>query len=298
MIYYKVKNNYFKLKDWFINLFLNVRLWYFINLKNKKFINVNNDIKKEGWELTFNDEFDEGKLNKKKWRTDNYFGLRYHPINITEKSEAPDVYYGNNMFVFENSIMKQKTEYNPIKIKHVDWKGVDWGDYKIKYRAGQIDSSLFFKQRYGFFEIRSKITEEPGHWPAFWLASTYSWPPEIDVYEIFTGNKKGLNIFESNLHWGDINNKKDKPIKHKVLNVSKDFNIYGLEWNRKKIKFYYNNILVRVVSDLNIIKEFKFPMHIIIGTGVDVRNGRGLENAKFPAYHEIDYVRAYKKRKE
>jgi hypothetical protein len=227
---------------------------------------------------------------------DNKYWLRWDiPSNITEKNTAPDMYYADDAFDFENSIMKQKVEKIPTEIHYVDWDGRDWGKYTIPYRIGQIDSSKSFEQKYGYFEIRSKITDQPGHWPAFWLASIYAWPPEIDIYEIYTGKKNGLNNFESNFHWNPSYEKRMKVKGHKVLDVSKNFHIYAVEWNEKGFKIYYNNLLVRVFSDPKAIKFFEHPMHIIINNGVDSRSGRGLENVNFPTYHEVDYVRAYKK---
>jgi beta-glucanase (GH16 family) len=284
------------IKDFFINLFLDIRLWFYVKFKPSRFKNVVNEVDKEGWELTFNDEFDQGKLDRKKWRTDAYYGLRFHPGNIVDRGEAPDSYYGDNMFEFDGSIMKQKADDNPITINYVDWDGKDWGKYTIPYRIGQIDSSNSFEQKYGYFEIRSKNPSEPGHWTAFWLASKHAWPPEIDIYEIYTGKKKGLKSFESNFHWNPSENKKMKVKGHKVLDVSEDFHLYAVEWNDKQFKIYYDNLLVRVFSNPETVKFFEHPMHIIINNGIDPREGRRLEDVKFPTYHEVDYVRAYKKR--
>jgi len=36
-------------------------------------------------------------------------------------------------------------------------------------------------------------------------------------------------------------------------------------------------------------------MHIIIGNQIDAGKDRNLKEAEFPTYHEVDYVRAYKK---
>ena len=283
------------IKDFFTNTFLSLRLWFYVNFNKKRFKNVNNSIEKSGWELTFNDEFDEGKLNKKKWRTDSYYGLRFHPGNILDNNTAPDMYYGDNMFEFEGSIMKQKADNNPITINYVDWDGKDWGKYTIPYRIGHLDSSNYFEQKYGYFEIRSKNPSEPGHWPAFWLASKHAWPPEIDIYEIYTGKSKKNKSFESNFHWLPSENKKMKVKSHKVLNVSEDFHVYAVDWSESGFKIYYDNLLVRVFSNPEAIKFFEHPMHIIVNNGIDTGEGRGLENANFPTYHEVDYVRAYKK---
>ena len=284
------------LKDFFINLFLNIRLWLYLAFDSSRFKDVNNNIEKKGWQLTFHDEFNEKKLDREKWRTDKYYGLRYHPGNIYKNNQAPDQYCGDDMFEFTDSTIKQRAEKNPIEINHVDWGGDDYGNFTIPYRYGQLDSSNSFEQKYGYFEIRSKMPSEPGHWPAFWMVSKESWPPEIDIYEAYTGKKiKGLVNFESNFHWGTSEVKKMNVKGHGVSNISKDFHIYAVEWSDKFFKIYYDNLLIRVFTNPEAINSFKYPMHIIIGNQIDAREGRGIEGAKFPTYHEIDYVRAYKK---
>jgi Beta-glucanase/Beta-glucan synthetase len=55
-------------------------------------------------------------------------------------------------------------------------------------------TSKIFKQQYGYFEIRSKMPNSTGTWPAFWLTGTQSWPPEIDIYEWYGGKTKKVLI--------------------------------------------------------------------------------------------------------
>jgi len=286
-----------KIKDWFRNAGLAIRLWFYVTFKSKK---LNNDYKgdeKKGWDLTFFDDFNDTKLDYTKWRTDAYYGLRYHPRNILDKNIAPDVYYSNSNFEFTGNSMKQVVKKENVDVEYVDWDGINHGKYTIPYTVGQIDSSNSFSQKYGYFEIRSKITDQPGSWPAFWLASTENWPPEIDIYEIYTGRKRGKKSFSSNFHWrnekGDkTGTKHNLPHRHKTYDVSEDFHIYACEWNEKGFKIYYDGVLVRVFTNPKAVAFFDYPMHIIINSAIHVEQGP--ENAAYPNYHEVDYVRAYK----
>jgi beta-glucanase (GH16 family) len=289
---------WWRVKDWVINAGLSIRLWFYVKFKPEMFKGVENSIEKTGWTLAFNDEFDQGKLDRKKWRTDSYVGLRFHPGNIIDRGVAPDMYYGDNMFEFEGSIMRQKVDNNPITVNYTDWDGKDWGKYTIPYRVGQIDSSNSFRQMYGYWEIRSKITSEPGSWPAFWMVSIDEYPPETDVYEIYTSDKRGMKTFASNFHWrNNPDNKDDKKrmdaMSHRVLDVSEDFHTYAWEWKKDKMKIYYDNVLVRVYSNPRTLANFRTPMHIIINGAVQVDNGA--DKANYPNYHEVDYVRVYNK---
>lgn len=281
-----------KIKDWFRNTFYEIRLWFYVSLKPSRFHNINNNIDKNGWKLTFNDEFNGDKLDRTKWDTIPIYGLRYHPGSIVNDDKSPISYADDSYNEFTGNTLKQKVDYNPIEIEHTDWDGNYYGKYIIPYRFGLIDSHRTFSQQYGYFEIRSKITNQPGAWPAFWLTGDITWPPEIDIYEIYTGRKNGGKKFESNFHWGSNENKRNKVGRHKVMDVSDDFHIYAVEWTPSYMKIYYDNLLIRVFSNPNALKHFNQKMHVIINNGLDIEHAN---DTKYPHYHEVDYVRCYKK---
>jgi len=106
--------------------------------------------------------------------------------------------------------------------------------------------------------------------------------------------RKGNKTFASNFHWGEQSKKKDKVKKHRVKKVDKGLHLYAVEWTDKYFKIYYANLLVRVFTNPDALKHFNQTMHIIISNGIDMENG--VEKASYPYYHEIDYVRAYKRK--
>lgn len=170
-----------------------------------------------------------------------------------------------------------------------------------------------YSQRFGFFEIRCKLPSSKAIWPAFWLSGAVEWPPEIDVFEMFTS--KSFKAFESNYHWGkekDCFEHSSDSKKHDVNNVSENFHIYACEWDSCFIKWYYDNLLVRVAHK-NVTNVFE-RMKIIVSNGIDDLNNKSMyephsyssdkdrldlpnyENELIPpAIFEVDYVRAYKK---
>ena len=63
------------------------------------------------------------------------------------------------------------------------------GDMIIPFGVGLVSCTEKFG--YGTFEIEAKLPKgQPNAWPAFWMWSFDSWPPEIDVFEAYS-NKKG-----------------------------------------------------------------------------------------------------------
>ncbi len=231
-----------------------------------------NSIEKEGWELTFNDEFNSKKLDYTKWIDHYYWGGRANNNAIT--------YYGENQFQFSDSSLLIVAEKKVSKDA-------------IPYTSGMIDCNRSFKQQYGYFEIRSKNPKGTGFWPAFWLVSTEKWPPEIDIYEFYTNIP---NRIKSNQHWLDAKEKKHmQPKGYKMkVDASADFHTYAVEWTPEKIVWYLDN--KKIKTSRQGMKYFTYKMHIIINNEVSNTNDMILENAIFPNYFEIDYVRVYKKK--
>ncbi|MDB4533735.1 glycoside hydrolase family 16 protein [Vicingaceae bacterium] len=233
-----------------------------------------NPIEKEGWELTFNDEFNAKKLNYTKWQDNYYWGGRFNEGGIN--------YYGTEQFQFSDSSLIIVAE------KKKAPNGMD-------YVSGMIDCNQSFAQQYGYFEIRSKLPKSVGLLPAFWLVTKEEWPPEIDIYEIYTNER---NIIKTNQHF--LGRKKKKGMQPKRYNTKKDgaddFHVYAVEWSRKKIRWFYDN--KRIKTSRKGRKYFSYKMHMIINSQLSDENGMDLKNGIFPNYYEIDYVRAYKKKED
>lgn len=231
-----------------------------------------NPTDKEGWELTFSDEFNSDKLDREKWRDSYYWGGRFNEGGLN--------YYGENQFVFTDSSLIIVAEKKSSK------EGME-------YTSGLIDSSPSFKQKYGYFEIRSKIPNSTGMIPAFWLVSTEKWPPEIDIYEFYTNEPQRI---KTNQHWLNKKNKKKMQPKGKKVkaDLSNDFHVYAVEWGKKKIKWYFDN--KRIKTSRRGVKYFTYNMHIIINSQLSDDNEMDLNKGVFPNYCEVDYVRAYKRK--
>jgi len=233
-----------------------------------------NPIEKEGWDLTFNDEFNDGKLNYEKWQDHHYWGGRY-----TENTGM--TYYGKDQFQFSDSSI----------IIIADDKE---NEGNRPYRSGMIDGNLYFKQLHGYFEIRSKNPKGTGFWPAFWLASTEDWPPEVDVYEFFTNEPRRI---KTNHHW-----KKSKKAKKQMkpkgytmkTDAADDFHTYAIDWSKKKIRWYYDN--KRIKTSRRGLKYYIYEMHVIINCAVHNINDMKPKEAIFPGHFEVDYVRVYQKK--
>ena len=172
---------------------------------------------------------------------------------------------------------------------------------KSEIGVGLVSNTTKFK--HGYFEIKAKLPAGKHLWPAFWMWSFDSWPPEIDVFEGYTRNRKGYFRFDitnplgfwhvnTNVHLGISPNNYSIGAKSHWMgfkNPSKHFLKYGCEWTPNKVSIYYNEKKVRVITDKKILDELNDKhMNVIINNAVD--DGVDINN---PTYSEfiVDYFK-------
>ena len=258
---------------------------------------------------TFHDDFDEHPLAHGRWAP-HYAGGAAWP-------EAQ--YWGG-----DGSDFKRKTSYNGEQQIYVDPRyagrsttplGLD--PFKIKdgilsiiasrtppdlkpvlfnneYVSGILTSQSSFSQKYGYFEIRSKIPIGTGVWPAFWmLANDGGWPPEIDIME-GRGQEPGDLVMTT--HWRI-------PATGKVescgmdflrLDASTNFHDYGVLWQPDRIVYMIDR---QPVSEIKVPVGFDDPMYMIINLAMGAKDfpGVGFVDGKSPntVAFEIDRVTVY-----
>jgi beta-glucanase (GH16 family) len=273
-----------------LNLFLKFRIWVICKFLPYLLNNERTSYSREGYELSFHDDFDE--FDKSIWQDLPYFGYRFHPGNIINNGTAPYQYHDPSCVSVKDSILRLECNDIPTIINYIDYDGKDYGTFEIPYQVGWIQTMPnTFQQKYGYFEIRSKSPDSGGTWPAFWLASTEAWPPEIDIFEIYTSD--GQTRSTSTIHWGKDPKHPMTGFVHATLPLHLDFSVFGCDWNEKNIKIYYNGWLVRVFPTPN---DFKYEMNIIINNGVQTDEmGANRESIVSPNYFEVDYVKVWKK---
>lgn len=169
-----------------------------------------------------------------------------------------------------------KTHYNP--------KEFTVNDKKItsNYGVGLISNTTKFD--YGYFEIEAKLPTGKNLWPAFWMWSFDSWPPEIDIFEAYSSIKKssyfkihldslfGFYNVQTNVHYKE--KEKGKNIGGKThwfgfKNPQKHFIKYGCLWEENQIVFYYNGKKVKTINDQNILNTLKnTKMNVIINNHI------------------------------
>lgn len=119
---------------------------------------------------------------------------------------------------------------------------------------------------YGVFEWNVTLPSGVGLWPAVWLGGKKTWPPEIDVIEAYSDNNgdwgKRLN---TNVHLGDKNENHYQVggMRHGSYIKTTELKL-TLEWTEKFIKIYYNDYLVRKITNKYDLSWFKDVEQVII----------------------------------
>jgi len=220
----------------------------------------------ENYTLVFEDNFLDCELNENNW-------LRQQPWGVIHP-KGPHQYYDKDSVhvTDEGLILDQK--YKPKEIEH--WDGTK---YHPDYAVGLVSSKQSFG--YGWYEFEAQLPTGRGLWPAIWMASFDSWPPEIDLLEGYTTNSKRYNIFpfffkrrvKTNVYYRESPDFPVKNVKGKSHWMWKDpsnyFLNYACHWEKDFIRFYYDGNLVRTIDDPRILNTFNSKMYIILNNAVD-----------------------------
>lgn len=189
---------------------------------------------------------------------------------------------------------------------------VDNGNLIIEARKENVGGQNYTSARmltkgkadwtYGRFEIRAKLPAGLGSWPAIWMLGSnidqVGWPAcgEIDIME-HVG--KSLNEIHWSAHSKLYNWPKgtQKTAKAFISDVTASFHVYTLDWTKKEMKFYVDNVLYLTVENENKSDEyypFVAPQFLLLNLAVGGGfGGPKVDDSIFPIRMEVDYVRVY-----
>lgn len=238
---------------------------------------------KNGWELTFNEEFSDTVLNRKIWKTDFPWGQSSSSENIQ--------YFSDTAFLIKEGILHIQAKRDTVMgLVHDDAYNYFYNEFYLT--SGLLQSGDGFSQQYGYFEIRSKVPFGTGFWPAFWLMPHTGWPPEIDIFEISGREPNRLHM--SNHFRNKNGDHKQTTTTINGPDFSKDFHLFAIEWNPEKIIWYLDNIKVFQIETC--VPNERMYLILSLGlSGSDFFAGELDDKTPMPNSFDIDYVRVYKK---
>lgn len=171
------------------------------------------------------------------------------------------------------------------------------------YSSARLVSKGKAAWQYGYIEVRAKLPEGVGTWPAIWMLPEENrfggWPKngEIDIME-HVGFDPG--VVHGTVHTEAFNHVKgtQKGAQKKVETFHDDFHVYAIDWKADKIDFFIDGEKYFTFENTGgEYQEWPFdqPFHLILNIAVGGNWGgqKGVDEKIWPQRMEIDYVRVY-----
>lgn len=166
-----------------------------------------------------------------------------------------------------------------------------------EYTSARMTTQRLFEFRYGRVEIRAKLPEGQGTWPALWFLGanidTVGWPTcgEIDLMEHGDG-EQGLvssTVHRANNNGDNYYRRGDQVIE----NESSEFHIYKMIWTNSSIQFFVDDVKHHDVTyDPNtpFNKYFFIILNVAMG---GTFTGNNIDPNFTSSALEVDYIRVY-----
>jgi beta-glucanase (GH16 family) len=244
------------------------------------------------WKLTFEDDFSGTELDRRTWKTSDYWGNRTLAGNAELQCYMPDAFRvddGVLQIVAQRQQISQDACFGAeadlaFTSGMISTAGCNRYDDPAKCEA--LDQ---FAQLYGYFEMRARFPAGKGFWPAFWLLPAEGeWPPEIDVVE-WLGDNRHTAFFA--FHYVDEGERQKEVGRFDGPDFSQDFHTFAVDWQPGQIIWYVDGVERLRVNDQSVPDQ---AMYMILNMAVGgYWPGSPDASTRFPSAMEVDYVRVY-----
>lgn len=179
----------------------------------------------------------------------------------------------------------------------------DWrrGREFAQYTSAALITRHKASWRYGRIEVRAKLPRGEGVWPAIWMLGSnrddLRWPScgEIDIME-FLGRKP--NTIYGTVHYGLDGSHVSSGGTIEDQAPSDAFHIYAIEWDARKIDFFFDDELYHSFeidqAGTGEDNPFRKPFYLLINLALGGSWGGKIDDDIFPQEFVIDYLRVYK----
>jgi beta-glucanase (GH16 family) len=230
-----------------------------------------------GTSLIWSDEFNtDGAPNANNWGFDIGTGS-----NGWGNGESQYYTNSSNNVIVENGLLK-------ITAKKENFNGA-------QYTSSRLLSKGKFDFKYGRVEVRAKLPQGKGTWPAIWMLGanfeTVSWPAcgEIDIME-HVGNDQ--NKIHSTLHYPNNSGGNGNGNSITVSNVSSEFHIYEVVWSATSIVFTVDGNQIHSFSNNNNV-PFNHNFFLILNVAMGGSFGGAIDANFTQSTMDVDYIKVY-----
>ena len=242
--------------------------------------------------LIWNDEFDgSGAIDPSKW---------FHQTQLPNGNS----WFNNELQHYTNRLDNSYVSDGTLKIVAKKEAYTDQGQTK-EYTSARLNSKYAFT--YGKVEIKAKLPEGVGTWPAIWMLGqnisepgaywqtqgygTTSWPHcgEIDIMEHWGANQ---NYVQSALHTPSSYGATINHGGQYISNATTQFNVYTLEWTSEQMIFSVNGYVHYTYNpDIQNSETWPFdsPQYLLMNIAIEPSIASSFTETEM----ELDYVRVY-----
>lgn len=249
------------------------------------------------WNLVWSDEFDGNELDRSKWSYETGLVRNQEKQFYTDTTE--NVRISNNELIIEaHKATIENPAYVSVSVK--DWRK---NGKVANYTSGSITTRGKAAWKYGRIELRGKLPEGKGVWPAFWMMGDdlpdAKWPDrgEIDIME-YVGFEPD-SIFGT-IHTAAYNHMigTQRGKKIAIDNPQENYHVYAIEWTPDSIDFFLDDVIYNhIENEHKTTAEWPFDqqffLKINLAIGGMLGGQKGIDDSVFPQRLTVDYVRVY-----
>jgi len=249
------------------------------------------------WKLVWSDEFDyEGLPDKTKWDYEEGF-VRNHEMQYYTRDRKENARVENGMLIIE--ARKEKFANPRYEAGATRWsRSREFADFT----SASLTTRNKFSWTYGRIEVRAKLPQGKGVWPAFWTLginqSEVRWPRcgEIDIME-FIGREP--NHIYGTAHYSVDGKHVGSGETLETKDPFADFHVYAVEWFPDHMDFFFDDTKYFTFpldkAGAGEDNPFRKPQYLIINLAVGGDWGGEVDDSIFPQKYCISYVRVYEK---
>jgi beta-glucanase (GH16 family) len=240
------------------------------------------------YKLVWSDEFDyNGLPDTKKWSFD-----------VAGNSSG----WGNNEAQFYTSDRLQNAQ---VKDGFLTITALKEDHEGRKYTSARLRTASKGDWLYGRFEIRAKLPDGRGMWPAIWMLPTDwkygGWPAsgEIDIMENVGYDPYWIVASAHTRLYNHVQGTQ-KNNKISIPDCYTGFHVYALEWEASAYRIYVDDQLYFTFKNEGTGFEAwpfdqKFHLLLNVAVGGNWGGAKGIDDTIFPRSMVVDYVRVYQK---
>lgn len=249
------------------------------------------------WNLVWSDEFDyTGLPDPKRWTNEVGF-IRNRESQYYTAGRQENARVENGKLIIEARKERfPNARYSPDSTRR--------GPEFAEYTSASLTTENLAEWKYGRIEVRAKIPQGRGVWPAIWMLGTNNrevgWPKcgEIDIME-FVGFEP--DTIHAHIHTGKYNHVRGtgKGSRVKIDKPFESFHTYAVEWTSEQLDFFLDDRKCFTYKKEPGAAEdawpFDQPFYLIINFAVGGAWGgrQGIDESIFPQRYEVDYVRVF-----